>query len=246
MIDLFGGDLPDTISEATEQLSEAGLLEVVSDIIQNNPEASEAIYGVDDGAADARCPLHRRRHHVGAPRGCCAGGCHLLLRRDRGRGSARGGVLTIDPLTGAPWTVRHRGDHLRPVDLGHQDIVLPAPVDLPEGINWSVYPQGLVANDNGWVLPVYRRSTPTPTRSCRRTFSTDGCRDGFGAAPPARYHHRLRLRRRWKQSRRVATFTWDELGVDPEVPTWSPRRTTRRRCGLRRGTACPPSPTHRR
>ena len=32
---------------------------------------------------------------------------------------------------------------------------MPAPGDLPDGFDWRVYAQGIVANDSGWVLPVY-------------------------------------------------------------------------------------------
>lgn len=45
VIDFFEEEgLPATIDEATTQLADAGLLDVVSDIVVNNPEASEAIY----------------------------------------------------------------------------------------------------------------------------------------------------------------------------------------------------------
>ncbi len=57
VIDLFAGDLPATIDEATTMLSEAGLLDEVSAIISANPEASAAIYGepnTDPPTVDAR------------------------------------------------------------------------------------------------------------------------------------------------------------------------------------------------
>ena len=45
VIDLFAGDLPATIDEATTMLSEAGLLDEVSAMLSAHPEASAAIYG---------------------------------------------------------------------------------------------------------------------------------------------------------------------------------------------------------
>ena len=44
--DLFNGTLPPTIEEATKMLSEAGLLDEVTAVLQEHPEASAAIYGV--------------------------------------------------------------------------------------------------------------------------------------------------------------------------------------------------------
>ena len=85
VLDLFDGGLPATISEATTMLSDAGLLDVVSEIISNNPEAYDAIYGTPvAGRADARRSIHRRRHHVGTARDGAATGRNVLLRR-RGR-----------------------------------------------------------------------------------------------------------------------------------------------------------------
>ena len=44
VVDLFADGLPETIDEATAMLSEAGLLDEVTTVISEHPEASEAIY----------------------------------------------------------------------------------------------------------------------------------------------------------------------------------------------------------
>ncbi len=127
VIDLFGGDLPATISEATEQLSEAGLLEVVSEIIQNNPAASEAIYGVETGppTLDVRYTVDgitwEPREVVAPP------GATYFSGVDRRRRSPRRRVLQHRSAHRRQQRrLRHRGDHLRPVHLdraGHRGAV---------------------------------------------------------------------------------------------------------------------------
>jgi hypothetical protein len=47
VLDLFADGLPSTLNEATEMLSEAGLLDEVTDVLAAHPEASEAIYSAD-------------------------------------------------------------------------------------------------------------------------------------------------------------------------------------------------------
>ena len=243
VIDLFGGDLPATISEATEQLSEAGLLEVVSDIIQNNPAASEAIYGVETGppTLDVRYTVDGvtwEPREVVAPAGATYFSGVTAV-------DDRLAVVysDIDPLTGATSdgsvTVATTSDLSTWTE---QDIVVPSPGELPEGINWSVYAQGLVANDNGWVLAVSDSIDADPYGCCPRTFSTRWMPGtGSGSAPPAPVSE-------------STTASTPMATVPPRVerspgtssawhPRWRscwPRRTTRRHCGLRRGTASPP------
>ena len=220
VIDLFGGDLPATISEATEQLSEAGLLEVVSDIIQNNPAASEAIYGVETGppTLDVRYTVDGvtwEPREVVAPAGATYFSGVTAV-------DDRLAVVysDIDPLTGTTSdgsvTVATTSDLSTWTE---QDIVVPSPGELPEGINWSVYAQELVANDNGWVLSVSDSIDADPYRLLPQDLLDEmdagngfgigttgtGIRIDYGFDPDGNSPTESR------------TFTWDELGVAPEV-----------------------------
>ena len=127
---------------------------------------------------------------------------------------------TTDPLTGMP--VGGRVVVATTTDLSTwttQEIVLPSPGELPEGVNWSVFPQGLVANESGWVVPVSSsidvdayslvpedvragiddsRGLSIGTDSNGVTIETDFDENGGDPAISAFY-------------------TWEDLGVGPEI-----------------------------
>ncbi len=126
----------------------------------------------------------------------------------------------IDPLTGMP--SGGRVVVATTTDLSTwttQEIVLPSPGELPEGVNWSVFAQGLVANETGWVVPVYSsvdidayslvpedvragiddsRGLSVGTNSDGITIESDFDENGGDPAISAFY-------------------TWEDLGVAPEV-----------------------------
>ncbi len=220
VIDLFGGDLPATISEATEQLSDAGLLDTVTEVIRNNTAASEAIYG-----ADAAPPTLDVRYTVDGvtwePRDMVVPPGATYFSTVAAVDDRLAVVYSnIDPATGAAIdgtvTVATTSDLS---NWTEQDIVVPSPGELPDGINWSVYSQGLVANDNGWVLSVSDSIDADPYLllppdvreeidagngfgfgTTDTGITIDYGFDSDGGNPAA-----------------SRTFTWDELGVAPEV-----------------------------
>ena len=225
VIDLFDGDLPDTIAEATEQLSEAGLLDVVSEVLRNNPAANDAIYGAE---AEAEAPTLDVRFTVDGvswePREMVPppGATYLSsVTVVTGAGDRLAAVFQVqDPLTGRPvdgtivvatttdlttWTT--------------QDIVVPSPGELPEGINWAVSAQGLVANDSGWVLSVYDSIDADPFALLPAEIQLEiDAGNGFGMSTDdigitVQYDYESD----GNNPARTRTFTWDELGVDPEV-----------------------------
>lgn len=158
VVDLFEGQLPATISDATEVLSAAGLLDEVTQIIEANPAASEAIYGapveapssVDvqfttDGSTwdpvEMTLPPGASQFY-----GFTAVGDRLALAYtevDPQTGSSLDGVVKVATTTDlVDWTV--------------QEFVLPVlPVVLPDGVSRNVGVQSLAANDTGWVVSVY-------------------------------------------------------------------------------------------
>jgi len=221
VLDLFDGGLPATISEATTMLSDAGLLDVVSEIIGNNPEAYDAIYGTP---AEVTPTLDVRFTVDGTswePR-------EMVLPPDATSFSGAAAVgdrlavvySVIDPLTGMP--SGGRVVVATTTDLSTwttQEIVLPSPGELPEGVNWSVFAQGLVANESGWVVPVSSsidvdayslvpedvragiddsRGLSVGTNSDGVTIESDFDENGGNPASSVSY-------------------TWDELGVDPDI-----------------------------
>ena len=223
VIDLFGGELPDTISEATAQLSDAGLLDVVAQIIADNPAASDAIYGAPIETPPTLDVRFTTDGETWEPREMVAPPGATYFSSATVVGDRLAVVYsTVDPVTGMP--VDSRVVVATTSDLttwATQDIVLPAPPDLPDlpdGVTWSVYPQGLVANDTGWVVPVYSSLDIDPyslvpddvrlglDESNGLSIGTD--RDGIivesdfdDSGNPT-------------QSQR---FTWEELGVDPAI-----------------------------
>ncbi len=221
VIDVFGGELPATISEATTMLSDAGLLDVVSEIISNNPEAYDAIYGTPVQVAPTLDVRFTVDGETWEPR-------EMVLPPDATSFSGAAAVgdrlavvySVIDPLTGMP--VGGRVVVATTTDLSTwttQEIVLPSPGELPEGVNWSVFAQGLVANESGWVVPVYSsvdvdayslvpedvRSELDDSRGLSVGTSNDGItiESGFdenGNNPAS-----------------SVSYTWEELGVDPDL-----------------------------
>jgi len=221
VIDFFDGDLPDTIAEATEQLREAGLLDVVTEVIQNNPAASDAIFGAPTAA-----PTLDVRFTVDGvdwePREMVLPPGVTYLSSVTAVGDRLATVYSVDdPLTGLTidGTIRVAST----TDLATwttQDIVVPPPGELPDGINWRVSPQGLVANQNGWLLQVFDSIDADPfallpieiqdeiNAGSGLSFSSDE----LGITVEYDYDYDPD-----GNPSETRTFTWVELGVAPEA-----------------------------
>jgi hypothetical protein len=213
--DLFGGELPPTIAEATEMLREAGLLETVTEIIQANPEAYEAIYSVrtdEPPTLDVRYttdgltwePIEMTLPpDVGYISGATTVGERLVVwygsqgpLGDPGDGKVRV-ATTVDLVN---WNVQ-------------EIVTTPPSVELPAGVTWSAQPNGLVANESGWMASVYAGIDVDPfelipaedraalDQSGGYSFSTDDT--GFTIDPDG--------------DDADLTYTWAELGVAPEI-----------------------------
>lgn len=220
VIDFFDGDLPDTIAEATEQLSEAGLLDVVSEVIRNNPAANDAIYG-----APTEVPTLDVRFTVDGvnwePREMVPPPGATFLSSVTAVDDRLSAVYSIvDPLTGNPIdgviTVATTPDL---TTWTAQDIVVPPPGELPDDINWMVFAQGLVANDNGWVLSVFDSIDADPFALLPVDVRDEiNSANGFGVSTDA-----IGITIEYdfdpdgNNPSETRTFTWDELGVAPEV-----------------------------
>jgi len=221
VIDFFDGELPDTIAEATEQLAEAGLLEAVSDVIQKNQAASDAIYGVptDPPTLDVRFTVDgvtwEPREMVLPP------GASYLSSVTAVDGRLAAVFGNDGPVSGptvdGTVTVANTSDL---TNWATQEIVLPSPGELPNGINWNVSPQGLVANADGWVVQVYDSIDADPYSLLPAEVQAEIESDdsGFGVESDDRgITIEYGFGPLGGNPSETRTFTWDELGVSPEV-----------------------------
>jgi hypothetical protein len=218
VIDLFAGDLPATIDEATTMLSEAGLLDEVSEIISANPEASAAIYGepnTDPPTIDARFTTDGEAWET-IEMTLPAGATYFDGLATAGDGLA---VLFTEPQTpenpgGSVVTVATTTDL---VNWTTQEVMPSAlPVELPKGIRRSVSGQGLVANDTGWAITLFDavevdvlQLVPDDVRE--RLASSDG---GLGYSADDRG---VVLTSSTLDATETLSYTWEELGVPADV-----------------------------
>jgi hypothetical protein len=213
--DLFGGDLPPTIEEATQMLRDAGLLDVVTEIIAANPEASAAIYS----AQSQEPPTLDVRFTTD---GVTWEPIEVVMPPDASYISGATGVgdrLVVWYGTQGPnnnfgdGTVRV-ATTVDLVNWNVQEIAPPAPAfELPDGFNWSVQPGGFAANESGWVATVYAniefdafQLVPAEVRAelgqGEVGFSVGQDDAGIRIDVPGT---------------EAIVYTWDELGVAPEL-----------------------------
>lgn len=213
VVDLFGGELPATIEEATDMLSEAGLLDEVADVIAANPDASAAIYGAETAAPslDVRFTTDGATWEpveMTMPAGA------QWLSNVTGVGDRLVATFTsFDPTTGR--NPDGRISVASTTDLVAWDVqeivVPPPPVELPEGVTWTAEPTGLAATETSWLAGVYAGISFDPVA----LLPDDVAREvGEGNAWPGQDADGIFLER--EDGDRVV-YPWDELGVAPEV-----------------------------
>jgi hypothetical protein len=223
VLDVFGGELPATISEATQMLSEAGLLETVTDIIADNPAASEAIYSVETEVTPPTLDVRFTTD------GVTWEPVEMTLPPDA---SYFNGVATVDgrlvvsyglqdPTTGASADgIARVASTENLVDWTVQEIVVaPPPVELPTGALWSVYLSGVTANEAGWVASVYAGVEFDPVRllpdEVRAEYEQS--EDGYSSSLD---DTGISLERFVGGQTETDKYTWDELGISPDVAAY--------------------------
>ena len=219
VLDVFGGELPPTISEATKMLSDAGLLDTVADIIADNPEASAAIYSAQTDEAPTLDVRFTADGVTWEP---------IEMTLPPGA-SYLNGVTTVDdrlvvsyglqdPQTGGSidGTVRvATTENL--LDWNVQEIVIPPPpLELPAGSVWSVYLGGLAANETGWAASVYANVQFDPIAlvpdEVRADFQQSA--DGYSSMSD---DTGITIERWTGGESETVDYTWEELGIAPEV-----------------------------
>ncbi len=217
--DVFGGELPATISEATQMLSDAGLLDTVADIIAANPSASDAIYSVqtdETPTLDVRFTTDGvtwKPVEMTLPPGASYFNSVTVVD---GRIVVSYGSL--DPFTGLSADgIARVASTENLLDWTVQEIVIPPPpIELPAGAAWSVSIGSLASNERGWVASVYAGIEVDPValvpEEIRTDFeqSTDGYSSSVGETG-------VSLESSGAGGSQTVEFTWEELGVSPEA-----------------------------
>lgn len=223
VLDVFGGELPATISEATQMLSEAGLLDTVTDIIADNPAASEAIYSVETEVTPPTLDVRFTTDGVmwepvemTLPPGAsyfnsvATVGGRLVVSyglQDPATGMSADGIARVATTENlVDWTV--------------QEIVIPPPpVDLPMEAWWSVSINGVAANEAGWVASVYSGLELDPVRLLPEEVrveyerSESGYSTSFGDTG-------ISLERSVAGEWVTDEYTWEALGISPEAAAY--------------------------
>ncbi len=164
--DLFPDGLPATIEEATQQLEDAGLYDVLSEIVVSNPDVMESIYasapsveitsrfsadGVEWNDVDLALPVDSSRYPTFSSTG---DRLVVVVPVPADEAEPFGRPAAVDV-----WSTTDL------VDWAQQTIDLPpAQTDLPDFFDQQVFVSEIATNDGGWVLSVesYTQIDPLP------------------------------------------------------------------------------------
>ena len=213
VVELFADGLPPTVAEATEMLNEAGLFDVVSEIIANNSEANATILGAPIGPPTVQTNFTvdgttwesvemNLPDEIQNLQSVVSVGDRLVVLSAPPLGplGEESGAVVASTTDLTSWTV--------------QTIeVAPPPIELPDYVNRSVWPQGMAANESGWVVSIFDAIDisvesllpddiidPTAEGGFGYGTSEDGVEIYVGP-----------------EGEELLTYTWEELGVSPEV-----------------------------
>ncbi len=170
VVEFFDGELPPTIDEATQMLSEAGLLDEVAEVLQSSPEASAAIYGAGsppdpvtevvfsaDGVDWEPIEFVRPDGAMGLY-GMQSTGSRLAVAVQQEPEYLPSSAENDAPLVTARLDMTAPILVATTVDLVNWDVVEVEgpgrPVDLPELFSYGLSPSELAINDTGWLLGV--------------------------------------------------------------------------------------------
>jgi len=218
--DLFPDGLPPTVNEATAILSEAGLLNVVMEILESNEEANEAIMGTPTPP-----PTIEVRFTVD---GSTWEPVEMVLpdgvsdMQSVVSAGDRLAVLSVPPLNATPdaggavvatttdlttWTI--------------QSIEMPPPaIDLPDYVDRFVGAVGIVANEFGWVVSLHESFEPNFEALLTEELGAVG---GYGVSDEGIEVFSEQIGDGGAPEE-VVTYSWEELGVSPDIVEYLFRR----------------------
>lgn len=213
VVELFADGLPPTVAEATEMLTQAGLLEIVTEIISSNPDASSAILGAPigppsmaasftvDGTTWESVEMTLPDGIDGVQSVVSVGDRLAVLSDSRSDPSGQvGGALIATTTDLATWTV--------------QPIVgPPLPIELPSYVNRYVGVQSLVANESGWIVSIFESINVDVESLLPADVIDPTTAGGFGYGTSDEgveiYSE--------NQEEGPFRYTWEELGVPTDV-----------------------------
>ena len=185
VLDVFGGELPATIDEATQMLEEAGLLDEVNEILESNPEVSEAIYAESPfGTVAARfSPDGKEWSDIETAFPAGADPWSMVSTGARVVAMSQPSLDRTGRLEASVIEVHSSSDL---VNWTTQTIPAPAgPADLPEYVDLEFYANSLAANSDRWVLSVQSYQTVDPLELIdpviREEIESSGSGYGIGA-----------------------------------------------------------------
>lgn len=243
VLDLFADGLPPTVQEATAMLSEAGLLDVVTEVLADNPEANTAVFSVEPQTPDVEVVfsvdgIDWEPIDFTPPEGTVG----LYDIRSTGtRLAVATQTFTPPPLIAGGGNLNDQvGDIIvaTTTDLTNWDVTTVAvgerPADLPDVFNYFVSPGTLAMTDSGWVLPTNIFSD-IDIESLLPRDALDNAQNGGGGYGTSYDDAGVTVELLGEYTTETAspesgdevefsepsvietlTFTWEELGVDPQ------------------------------
>ena len=212
VVELFADGLPATIDEATAMLNEAGLLDEVTEVLSNHPEASDAIYSAPveqqpptalfsvDGEEWSPIEVTPPDSPLGVEQLSAAG--DRLISSSFGGGPFASTLAVSSTTDLVNWTT--------------QPIAPDLPDDLPEAVVVSGYFTAMAANENGWVVAVEGGLQIQPELIVPDDVVDVMFDRGYG-------HYTddagvvIEIPSGPNGEREEYRYTWEELGVPPEV-----------------------------
>jgi hypothetical protein len=228
VLELFADGLPATIGEATAMLEEAGLLETVSRIVTEHPEASAAIYGAPSPPPriEARFTTDGSQWEpveFDLPDGMS--NVHYVV----GVGDRLVVAGTVDQIEPEPDMPRGPVQVMVGVttDLEEWQLETLDPpsveMDLPAFVAADVWPQSLAANDRGWVVS-FSTSFQPQLESQVQSLLPDDARERMSSADSFGWSTydtgvevSIGVDGVTGQPDETFRFTWEELGIEPDL-----------------------------
>jgi hypothetical protein len=219
VVDLFPDGLPPTLHEATEILQEAGLLEVVTEILNSNTEANDAVLGAPqgpdepptvqamfttDGTTWEPVEMNLPDGMDGVDSVTSIGDrLAVMSTPSNGQPGQQSEVLIASTTDLMTWTV--------------QEIEIPPPpIELPDYVDRFVGAHGMAANETGWVVSVDEFLDVNVEALLPADVFDPASSGGFGTSEAG---VEVYLESGGREPEPL-TYTWEELGVPPEVVEW--------------------------
>ncbi|MGA9278579.1 hypothetical protein [Ilumatobacter sp.] len=229
VVDLFPDGLPPTIDEAIEILQEAGMLDVVTEILSNNSAVYDAVYSAQPTAPVRTIRfspdgVEWREIDAAFPEGVefwneatSTGDRFVFSSITTVEPAAPADDTIADVVPPVPETIEiHSSTDL--INWSVQTIPVPErPADVDPTLPYSVYSHGLAAIDDGYIISIDASIEFDPVRyldpELQERINTGGgmsVSEGDAGVTIGLYGEDSDGR----EPDETLTFTWEELGID--------------------------------